>query len=134
MAAGEIRNNVEHISEQTQHSVESAKGAQSMVASQTEAVDQVISVFREIEERMKKLVDGLSAITESTRKADDERGYTVTAIRQISGSIEETANSAMTVRDAVGKLMEKVTGLNHTAESLGENMEGLKTEISVFKV
>ncbi len=134
VAAGEIRNNVEHISEQTQHSVESAKGAQSMVASQTEAVDQVISVFREIEERMKKLVDGLSAITESTRKADDERGYTVTAIRQISGSIEETANSAMTVRDAVGKLMEKVTGLNHTAESLGENMEGLKTEISVFKV
>lgn len=134
VAAGEIRNNVEHISEQTQHSVESAKGAQSMVASQTEAVDQVISVFREIEERMKKLVDGLNAITESTRKADDERGYTVTAIRQISGSIEETANSAMTVRDAVGKLMEKVTGLNHTAESLGENMEGLKTEISVFKV
>lgn len=134
VAAGEIRNNVEHITTQTMNSVESAKEAQTMVASQTEAVEQVVSVFREMQERMRKLVEGLGAIIESTEKADMERSHTVTAIRQISGSIEETANSAMTVRDAVEKLMEKVEGLNQTADSLGENMDGLKSEISVFKI
>ena len=83
---------------------------------------------------MRKLVEGLEAIVESTEKADAERSYTVTAIRQISGSIEETANSAMTVRDAVEKLMNRVEGLNKTADALGENMDSLKSEISVFKV
>lgn len=134
VAAGEIRNNVEHITAQTLNSVESARGAQAMVVSQSEAVEQVVNVFREIEERMKKLVGGLEAIINSTEKADAERVDTVTAIRQISGSIEEAANNAMTVRDAVEKLMEKVEGLNQTADSLGENMDGLKSEISVFKV
>lgn len=134
VAAGEIRNNVEVISTQTMNSVQSAKEAQAMVSSQTEAVEQAVSVFNEIEERMKKLVEGLNAIVESTEKADAERVDTVTAIRQISNSIEETANSAMNVRDAVEKLMENVEGLNRTAESLGENMDGLKSEISVFKI
>ena len=132
-AAGEIKKNVEHITAQTLNSVDSARGAQTIVASQTEAVEQVVSVFREIKERMDKLVDGLNAITTSTEKADAERVGTVTAIRQISGSIEETADSAMTVRDAVEKLMEKVAELNQTADSLGENMDELKSEISVFK-
>ena len=132
-AAGEIRTNVEQISACTMSSVDSAREAQDMVASQTEAVEQVISVFREMQERMRKLVEGLEAIVESTEKADAERSYTVTAIRQISGSIEETANSAMTVRDAVEKLMNRVEGLNKTADALGENMDSLKSEISVFK-
>ena len=132
-AAGEIKKNVEHITAQTLNSVDSARGAQTIVASQTEAVEQVVSVFREIKERMDKLVDGLNAITTSTEKADAERVDTVTAIRQISGSIEETADSAMTVRDAVEKLMEKVEELNQTADFLGENMDELKSEISVFK-
>lgn len=134
VAAGEIRNNVEHITTQTLNSVESAKDAQAMVVAQSEAVEQVVSVFREIEDRMKKLVGGLEAIVDSTEKADAERVDTVTAIRQISSSIEETANNAITVRDAVEKLMEKVEGLNRTADSLGENMDELKSEISVFKV
>lgn len=133
-AAREIRTNVEQISARTMNSVDSAKEAETMVASQTEAVEQVVSVFREMQERMKKLVEGLEAIIHSTEKADAERSYTVTAIRQISGSIEETANSAMTVRDAAEKLMERVEGLNRTADALGENMDSLKSEISVFKV
>ena len=133
-AAGEIRNNVEQITAKTLDSVDSANEAQTMVASQTEAVEQVVSVFREMQERMRKLIDGLNEIVDSTEKADAERSDTVAAIRQISGSIEETANSAMTVRDSVEKLMEKVDGLNRTAEALGENMDGLKAEISVFRV
>ena len=133
-AAGEIRNNVEHITAQTQNSVESAQAARDMVAAQTEAVEQVVDVFQEMQQRMRQLVDGLKNIVDSTEKADRERSLTVDAVKNISDIIEETANSAEVVREVVDKLMEKVENLNHTADMLGENMDGLKTEISVFKV
>ncbi|MDE6926811.1 MAG: methyl-accepting chemotaxis protein [Acetatifactor sp.] len=133
-AAGEISNNVVLITARTNKSVESAHEAGAMVASQTEAVEQVVSVFNNMQVRMKKLVEGLNAIVESTERADEEKSHTVQAISQISVSIEETADSVITVRDSVEKLMENVEGLTETADSLGKNMQELKTEISVFKI
>ena len=133
-AAGEISNNVAHITAQTLNSVESAQLAQTMVTSQTEAVDQVIGVFREMQQRMHMLIGGLKNIVDSTEKADHERSYTVDAVKNISDIIEETANSAEVVRDILDKLVENVQNLNHTADVLGENMDGLMSEVSVFKV
>lgn len=133
-AAGEIRNNVDHITGQTMNSVESAQAAENMVAAQTEAVEQVVDVFLRMQKQMSTLVEGLKAIVDSTEKADSERRSTVDAVRNISDIIEETANSAEVVRDVVNRLMESVQNLNQTADSLGENMEELKTEISVFKI
>ena len=133
-AAGEIRTNVEHITAQTLNSVESAKNAQNMVAAQTEAVEQVVNVFLRMQKQMGMLIEGLKAIVDSTEKADHERKFTVDAVKNISDIIEETANSAEVVRDVANKLLESVQNLNETADSLGENMEELKTEISVFKI
>lgn len=134
VAAGEISRNVENISKQTIKSVESANSASTMVAAQSEAVESVVEVFGRMQERMERLVEGLSAIVSSTEKADKQRVHTVDAIHQISEGIEEATNSAMEVRDIAYKLRDKVDGLNETAESLNENMEGLKSEIAVFKV
>lgn len=133
-AAGEISNNVGLITARTDQSVESAHEAGAMVASQSEAVEQVVNVFNNMQLRMKQLVEGLNAIIECTERADEEKSHTVSAISQISTSIEETADSVITVRDSVEKLMENVEGLTETADSLGKNMQELKTEISVFKI
>ncbi len=133
-AAGEISNNVGHITARTDQSVESAHEAGAMVASQAEAVEQVVTVFNNMQQRMKQLVEGLDAIVECTERADEEKSHTVSAISQISTSIEETTGSVMTVRDSVESLMENVEGLTETADSLGKNMQELKTEISVFKI
>ena len=134
VAAGEIRNNVAHIIAQTQNSVESAQNAQSMVASQSESVAQVVEVFREMQRRMGMLIDGLKAIVDSTEKADHDRSRTVEAVKNISDIIEETANSAEVVKEVIEKLMENVQRLNQTADALGTNMDDLKTEVSVFKI
>lgn len=134
MAAGEIKNNVEHIAAQTLNSVESAKAAQDMVAVQTEAVDQAVSVFREMQQRMQMLIEGLKAIVDSTNQADAERNTTVEAVQNISEIIEQTANSAEVVREIVVRLMDSVENLNGTADNLGENMDTLKDQISVFKI
>lgn len=132
-AAGEIQNNVEHIAAQTRNSVENARQAQEMVALQGESVEEAVAVFREMNRRMADLVAGLREIVSSTEKADAERGETLEAVKNISTIIEETANSAEVVHDVAMKLMKNVENMNRTAEALGENMNGLKSEISVFK-
>ena len=50
-----------------------------------------------------------------------------------SDLIEETAASAEVVKKVAASLEQNVENLNGTAESLGDNMTGLKTEIAVFK-
>ena len=133
-AAGEIRNNVANITAQTQNSVESASQAKAMVELQTKAVEEVIAVFREMQERMGQLIEGLKDIVVSTEKADGERSAAVAAVKNISDIIEETAGSAETVNDVANKLLNHVEKLSTTESVLDENMEGLKNEISVFKI
>ncbi len=133
-AAGEIRNNVANITAQTQNSVESASQAKAMVELQTKAVEEVIAVFREMQERMGQLIEGVRDIVVSTEKADGERSAAVAAGKNISDIIEETAGSAETVNDVANKLLNHVEKLSTTASVLDENMEGLKNEISVFKI
>lgn len=132
-AAGEIRNNVEHISAQTVVSVESAKQAGSMVALQTEAVQEVTGVFQNMNQAMEDLFESLKMILEGTEQADREREEALEAVRNISLIIEETAQSAEVVKNVAENLQRNVENLNGTAESLDENMSGLKTEIAVFK-
>lgn len=133
-AAGQIQNNVANIDAQTINSVNSANQAQDMVASQTKAVEEVVAVFGEMRNQMDQLVQGLKEIVVSIEKADMERSDTVHAVKDISGIIEETAGSAEVVKDIAAKLLTNVENLNHTADVLGENMQGLKSEISVFKI
>ena len=133
-AAEEIRNNVENISAQTLCSVNSAKEAEAMVASQTEAVDEVIAVFRNMNEQMSDLFTSLKKIAESTESANKERNETLDAVENISAIIEETASGSELVHGMAMQLLNSAEKLNETAKNLDEDMNGLKTEISVFKL
>ena len=132
-AAGEIRHNVDNITAQTKLSVDSAKQAEEMVALQTEAVTEVTEVFRNMNASMEELFSGLKDILTSTEKADTERMATLEAVKNISEIIEETAASAEVVRTIANNLNQNVESLNGIAENLGENMNGLKSDIAVFK-
>ena len=132
-AAGEIQNNVAHISDQTVNSVENAKQARDMVALQTEAVQEVVGVFDDMNQCMQKLFDGLKEIVSSTEQADKEREDTLAAVKNISDIIAETAEGTKLVQSVAAKLQENVDTMNQTAQSLGDNMNDLKAEISVFK-
>lgn len=133
-AAGEIQNNVSHISDQTVNSVENAKQAKEMVALQTEAVQEVIGVFENMNTCMGTLFNALKEIVSNTELADQEREDTVAAVRIISEIIEETVEGTRIVQDVAAKLQMNVENMNQTAESLGNNMDDLKSEIAVFKI
>ena len=132
-AAGEIQNNVTHITDQTVNSVENAKQARDMVALQTEAVQEVVGVFDDMNQCMQKLFDALKEIVSSTEQADKEREDTLAAVKNISDIIAETAEGTKLVQRVAAKLQENVDTMNQTAQSLGDNMNDLKSEISVFK-
>ena len=132
-AAGEIQNNVTHITDQTVNSVENAKQARDMVALQTEAVQEVVGVFDDMNHCMQKLFDALKEIVSSTEQADKEREDTLAAVKNISDIIAETAEGTKLVQSVAAKLQENVDTMNQTAQSLGDNMNDLKSEISVFK-
>lgn len=133
-AAEEIRHKVSNISEQTIDSVNSAKEAGSMVASQAEAVEQVIQVFQDMSKQMQELVVGLKEIANTTEAADRERNDTMDAVENISAIIEQTSSGSAHVHDVAMELLSSVEKLNQTAHTLDENMNGLKTEISAFKL
>lgn len=133
-AAGEIQRNVSHIMGQTESSVQNAHQAQKMVDLQGEAVEQVIKVFGDMRKQMSTLAEGLREIVTSMERADIERGDTVQGVQNISNIIEETADRAEKVKDIAGRLLTNVENLNSTADVLGDNMQELKSEISVFKI
>lgn len=132
-AAGEISINVSNISSQTESSVNSARQAEQMVARQAEVVSDVIEVFREMSVRMSGLVAGLKEIVTSMEKADSIRHETIGSVRNISGIINETATNAAKVNGVIEQLLSSVDNLNNVSVVLDENMDELKSEISVFK-
>ena len=114
--------------------MQNAHQAQKMVDLQGEAVEQVIKVFGDMRKQMSTLAAGLREIVTSMERADIERGDTVQGVQNISNIIEETADRAEKVKDIAGRLLTNVENLNSTADVLGDNMQELKSEISVFKI
>jgi methyl-accepting chemotaxis protein len=132
-AAGEIRSNVKNITLQTEESVANAKESAEMVMKQTEDVNEIISVFQDMDNHVKELLEGLKEISGKMEETDQVRTDTLRAVKKISGIIDETATNAEVVQGVAGKLISNVDRMNDTAKVLGENMEELKQEIAVFK-
>ena len=133
-AATEISRNVQNISVQTASSVASAKEAEEMVALQTKAVAEVIQVFEDMSKKMAGLFVNLKEIANNTEAANKEKDDTLDAVENISAIIEETASGSALVREMANELLKSVDKLSETASALDDDMQGLKTEISVFKI
>lgn len=133
-AAGEIRNQVETITKYTEQTVKDADYAQEIVRIQENAVRQVIEVFGNMSVQITELLSELKQIAVGTEAADRERNDTLDAVENISAIIEETASSALMVHDMAENLLQSAEKLDCISHALNDNMDGLKTEISAFKV
>ncbi|MDO5155440.1 MAG: methyl-accepting chemotaxis protein [Eubacteriales bacterium] len=133
-AAHEITNSVSNITTRTKATVISAKDAEDMVSLQQEAVGQVIQVFEDIHTRIDELFNSLKLIAESTASADRERSETLGAVENISAIIQQASSSSSLVRTMAEDLLLSVDKLSATAAALDEDMDGLKNEISSFRL
>ena len=133
-AANQISQNVASISEQTSITVEESQRAEDMVKHQSKSVNEVVSVFNEMQDSMKILVDGLHEIVDRMDEANLEKDKTVEAVKNISEIIDVNAQNAEVVSDNASGLLDNVSSLNVTANALGNNMTELKNEVAVFKI
>lgn len=133
-AAEEIRAKVANIARHTEQTVEDAGYAQNIVVIQEDAVRQVIEVFGGMSGQITQLLAELRNIATDTEAADSERNDTLEAVENISAIIEETASGAMQVHDMAQHLQGSAGQLDQTTDALNNNMDGLKSEISAFKV
>lgn len=131
-AAENVRKKVDIINLQTMNTVEDAMQSKEMVALQMNAVVQVIDVFQSINDKMLLLFESLKEIIESTGRANTEGDNMMAAVQNISDIIDKTAGSAEIVYRVAEKLLYHVENMNHTADSLGSNMQALKLEIEMF--
>lgn len=133
-ATVEIDEKIGNIDRHSRASVESAQHAEEVVRLQQSEVGNVIAVFDKIRERMQALVEAVRKITDSAMLADNERREAVMAVNQISEIINSTSDSSSRVSSIADLLLESVDRLGKTADELDGDMNGLKNEISAFKV
>ena len=133
VAAGEIKNNVSNIIGKAQASSQTAGKAQDIVLAQMAVVEEVIDIFKEMNEQMSSLTTSIQEVMEHASRTDEESSRTVNAVENISGIISETAENANAVTEALSKLMSGVENLNSISNVLDENMKDLKREISSFR-
>lgn len=133
-ATVEIDEKIGNIDRHSRVSVESAQHAEEVVRQQQDEVGNVIEVFEKIREKMQGLVEAVRKITDSAMLADNERREAVMAVNQISEIINSTSDSSSKVSSIADSLLDSVDRLGKTADELDNDMNGLKNEISAFRV
>ncbi|MCQ2080564.1 MAG: methyl-accepting chemotaxis protein [Lachnospiraceae bacterium] len=133
-AAEEIKHNVSKINVKTTASVDSALNAKNMMATQVDAVKDVIDVFNDINVQLKKIFSELKNITEFAKTADTARNETISAVENISIIIDDTASQSKTVKEIADQLQTSVDKLNEVENTLSKSMGGLKEELTAFRV
>ena len=87
-----------------------------------------------MQESIEKLSEGLGNIDTATNAADTRRVEAIAAVRDIADIISANSDNAQTVLDVATQLKMNIDNLDRTAKRLGDSMDEMKSEVSVFKL
>ncbi len=133
-AAKQIQNIVTVITEKTKDTVDTAKEAESIVESQSEALNNTIRVFVNIDEHVKNLASNLDNISEGIVKIESAKKDTMDAIQSISAVSEETAAASEEVSATAISQIDSVERLRMAAQELAADAKKLEEAIRIFKI
>jgi methyl-accepting chemotaxis protein len=133
-AVKEIQNLVNEINTKTKNTVVSAKQAESIVKSQTEALDRTVSSFENINQHVIYLVNNLNNISVGIKDIEAAKEDTMEAIRSISAISQQTAASSEEVSATVTNQVGSVENLNNSAVELADNAKKLEGAIRQFRI
>lgn len=132
--ANEIKNTVKAIKLQNVEAVETAKKAESIVATQTEALSHTVKVFENISKHVNQLVANMNDILSRLKTIESAKEDTLNAIQNISAVTEETAASSEEVNATTENQIISVERLQEAAIALEKDAEKLENAIKVFKI
>lgn len=125
-AAGEVQQRLNAMSVMTSKTTQSAEETQNIVAAQGVALNETITVFGVIEEKVSELVAGLQTIVNDMSQINADKDELQTSVMNISMAAETAAAS---IEEVTASLDEQMGGISR----LAENTDTMKKETTVLE-
>jgi methyl-accepting chemotaxis protein len=133
-AANSIGKIIVLIQQQTQKTVETAKQAEDIVASQEEALTSTIKVFGDVNAHVENLTNNMKRIVAGIAEMEHTKNDTLSANESISATSEESAAATNELGVTVEEQLHSVEKLNESAVKLGMQAKELEATVQFFKV
>lgn len=133
-AASQIQKIVKEIAAKTTDTIDTAKQAESIVASQTVSLNKTVQVFDSINSHVNDLASNLNNIANGIKKIENAKNDTMDAIQNISAVSEETAASSEEVSATAINQIDAVERMRQAAAELANDARVLEEAIKAFKI
>ena len=132
-AANEIADIVNGIAAQTEGTVLTVAQAEEIVSSQSVALRNAISLFKNIGENVEKMTERLANISNGVERIGEAQSVTVDAISSISAVSEETSAASEEVQNMVDLQLKAVEDLSDASMVLNEEAGKLQAALQAFR-
>ncbi len=130
----EITRIIGRIQERLKKTIETAKRADEIVISQSDALGTTVHVFEEIKNSFETLADNMTVISNNIKKMEHAKNDTLDSITNISATSQETESSSVELSRNAQAQMDAFNALNEEVKLLKEKAQELDQTISIFKV
>ena len=133
-ASGEIAQIIRDIENQTQKTVKTAKSAEEIVLSQSDALKSTVNVFTDINQHVDKLTNNLDQISGGVEAIERAKNETLKAIESISATSQETAAATEELGVIAENQLLEVNKLNDVINQLNDDAGSMMDVVKVFKI
>lgn len=133
-ASNQIQHTVKEIALQNEETITTAEKAESIVASQTNALNNTIDVFNNISKHVNDLAENFKGILIRLKNIEEVKDDTLNSIQNISAVTEETAASSEEMNATAQLQNEAVEQLRKSAMVLEKDARKLENAIEIFKI
>lgn len=123
---------IKYIQEKTKTTAASATRAEQMLDSQTEALNNTVKVFQEVDRHMLELLDKINHITNNMVTITVSKDEVLDAIKDISAVTQQTLASSDVVNANMSNQITTIEILNRQAEDMKERAIELEEAIAKF--
>jgi methyl-accepting chemotaxis protein len=132
-SASEIERIINNINKKTQTTATTVKQAGAISQTTEERLQNVVSLFNNINIMVDDLASRMSNIAEGINDIDKAKNDTLSAIESISAVAQETSAASEEVDATAEQQLEAVLKLNEASKSLNKDANDLDLAISMFK-
>ena len=132
-AANEIAGIVNGIKAQTEGTAQTVAQAEEIVASQSVALKNAISLFKNIGENVEEMTERLANISNGVDRIGEAQNVTVDAISSISAVSEETSAASEEVQNMVDLQLKAVEDLSDASTVLNDEARKLQEALQAFR-
>lgn len=131
-AASQISDIIKEILEQTKETVNTARRAEEIVASQEVALNSTVDVFANINHHVEELNENLTQILQGIHEIERAKDDSLRAVSSITTTTQQTAAATGELGATAIEQMNSVEALNKAAMKLNDAVANLEEAIGVF--